>query len=107
MPQVLTDEGLAAENERLRARVGELESRCADINHAERFLDSIIDNIPMMVFVKDAAELRFVRLNKAEVDMINMPIGQLLGKNDHDLFPGDEADFFNEMDRQVLASGKL
>jgi PAS domain S-box-containing protein len=107
MSQVLTDDGLAAENERLRGRVAELEARCNDINHAERFLDSIIDNIPMMVFVKDAAELRFVRLNKAEVDMINMPIEELLGRNDHDLFPHDEADFFNEMDRKVLDSGKL
>src|SRR5687767_1260950 len=95
------------EIERLRGRVRALEARCAAMSQAERFLDSIIDNIPMMVFVKDAAELRFVRLNKAEVDMINMPIEDLLGKNDHDLFPHDEADFFNEMDRKVLDSGKL
>ena len=59
--------------------MAELEARCAAVGQAERFLDSIIDNIPMMVFVKDAAELRFVRLNKAEVDMINLPIEDLLG----------------------------
>ena len=98
---------LDAEVERLRERVAALEARCAAMSHAERFLDSIIDNIPMMVFVKDAAELRFVRLNKAEVEMINLPIEDLLGKNDHDLFPKDEADFFNEMDRKVLDSGQL
>src|SRR5678816_2021302 len=111
MTQVLggehqTDE-ILQENERLRARVAELEARCAAIGEAERFLDSIFDNIPLMVFVKDAAELRFVRLNKAEIDMINLPPEQLLGKNDHDLFPKEEADFFNAMDRQVLDSGQL
>ena len=109
MSQVLsgeppTDE-LLHENERLRARVAELEARCAAIGEAERFLDSIVDNIPLMVFVKDAAELRFVRLNKAELEMINLPVEQLLGKNDHDLFPKEEADFFNDMDRKVLDSG--
>src|SRR5687768_4064255 len=100
-------DGNGGETERLRARVAELEARCAAMSQAERFLDSIIDNIPTMVFVKDAAELRFVRLNKAEVEMINLPIDQLLGKNDHDLFPQDEADFFNDMDRKVLESGEL
>src|SRR3712207_3419837 len=107
MTQVLNDRDIAQENDRLRARVAELEARCAQQGQAERFLDSIIDNIPMMVFVKDAAELRFVRLNKAEVDMINMPVEQLIGKNDHDFFPKEEADFFNDMDRKVLESGTL
>jgi PAS domain S-box-containing protein len=111
MSQVLSGEHhieeLLHENERLRARVGELEARCAAIVEAERFLDSIVDNIPLMVFVKDAAELRFVRLNKSELDMLNMPPEQLLGKNDHDLFPKEEADFFNDMDRKVLDSGQL
>src|SRR6478736_6326815 len=111
MSQVLSGEHhveeLLHENERLRARVAELEARCTAIVEAERFLDSIVDNIPVMVFVKDAAELRFVRLNKSELDMLNMPPEQLLGKNDHDLFPKEEADFFNDMDRKVLDSGQL
>ena len=101
---------VSVENEQLRRRVADLEAelaRCADARQAERFLDSIVENIPLMVFVKDAAELRFVLLNKAELEMINLPQEQLIGKNDHDLFPSDEADFFNEMDRRVLESGKL
>ena len=31
----------------------------------ERFLDSIVENLPDMVFVKDARDLRFVRFNRA------------------------------------------
>ena len=114
MTQEPTGAGAAAgdggEVGRLRRRVEELEAelaRCADARQAERFLDSIVENIPLMVFVKDAAELRFVLLNKAELEMINLPREQLVGKNDHDLFPKDEADFFNDMDRKVLASGQL
>ena len=30
---------------------------------AESFLNSVFDNIPSMVFIKDARELRFVRVN--------------------------------------------
>src|SRR5688500_13148061 len=101
---------VSTQNEQLRRRVADLEAelaRCGDARQAERFLDSIVENIPLMVFVKDAAELRFVLLNKAELERINLPQEELIGKNAHDLFPSDEADFFNEMDRRVLESGKL
>jgi PAS domain S-box-containing protein len=111
MSQVLSGEHptqeLLHENDRLRARVAELEARCAAIVEAERFLDSIVDNIPIMVFVKDAAELRLVRINKAMLEMVDLPAEKLLGKNDHDIFPKEEADFFNDMDRKVLESGQL
>jgi PAS domain S-box-containing protein len=111
MAQVLngehhTDE-LLLENARLRARVAELEERCAAIGEAERFLDSIVDNIPTMVFVKAAADLRLVRVNKAMLELLNVRREQLLGKNDHDVFPKEEADFFNDMDRKVIESGQL
>lgn len=36
-----------------------------DLVESQRFFNSIVDNIPDMVFVKDSKELRFVFLNKA------------------------------------------
>jgi PAS domain S-box-containing protein len=60
-----------------------------------------------MIFVKDAATLRFVLLNKAEERMIGQPREQVLGLSDHDLFPKDEADFFTSKDRAVLNSGEF
>lgn len=71
------------------------------------FLDSLVDNIPNMVFVKDARELRFVRFNRAGEELLGLSSDQLLGKNDYDLFPEYQADFFTTKDRQTLASGKL
>jgi PAS domain S-box-containing protein len=77
------------------------------IRRSERFLDSVLENIPNMVFVKDAAELRFVRFNKAGEDLLGIPREELIGKCDHDLFPQDEADHFTEKDRHVLVSGEV
>ena len=74
---------------------------------ARAFLDSIIDNIPNMVFVKDAEHLRFVRLNSAAEDMLGFKREEMIGKSDHDLFPKEEADSFTAKDREVLASGEL
>ncbi len=68
------------------------------------FLDSIIENIPDMIFLKEARELRSVRFNRAGEQLLGLSREELIGKNDHDLFPASEADFFTEKDRQVLAS---
>ena len=71
---------------------------------AETFVDSIIENLPMMVFVKDAHDLKFVRMNRAGEDLLGLRREQLLGKSDYDFFPREEADFFTSKDRAVLAS---
>ena len=39
-------------------------------HHTQRFLSSIFDNLPDMIFVKDAEELRFVDFNKAGEKLI-------------------------------------
>jgi PAS domain S-box-containing protein len=82
--------------------------RAEDESHrAQKFLDSIVENIPNMVFVKDAKDLRFILQNKTGQQMIGHTQAELLGKCDHDFFPKEEADFFTAKDRAVLASGKM
>jgi PAS domain S-box-containing protein len=70
---------------------------------SERFLDSVLENLPSMVFVKDADELRFVRFNRAGEQLVGLPREQLVGRCDHDLFPRQDADLFVAKDREVLA----
>jgi PAS domain S-box-containing protein len=72
---------------------------------ADAFLDSILEHIPNMVFVKDAQQLRFVRFNRAGETLLGYSREALLGKSDHDFFPASEADAFTRRDREVLASG--
>lgn len=74
-----------------------------EIRQTQLFLDSIIENIPDMIFVKDAEFLNFVRLNKAGEELLGYSRQDLIGKNDYDLFPPVEADFFTAKDREVLA----
>ncbi|MDC4226375.1 MAG: PAS domain S-box protein [Candidatus Manganitrophus sp.] len=78
-----------------------------ELRNAEAFLNSIIENIPNMLFVKEVRELRFVRFNKAGEALLGYPREELIGKNDYDLFPEAQADFFTSKDRQVLGEGKL
>lgn len=73
-----------------------------DLLRAKSFLDSIVENIPDMVFVKDADDLSFVLFNRAGEELLGYRRADLIGKNDHDFFPKAEADFFTEKDRAVL-----
>jgi PAS domain S-box-containing protein len=94
--------------ESLTQRVAELQKDNERLRHVEWFADSIFENIPDMVFVKDAEHLRWVRLNRVAVeDYIGRPREWLIGRSDADVFPPEEAEFFNRIDRAVLASGKM
>jgi PAS domain S-box-containing protein len=71
------------------------------------FLDAILENIPNMVFVKDVNELRFMRFNKAGEELLGYSSKDLIGKNDYDFFPREQADFFIAKDKEVIEQGKL
>jgi PAS domain S-box-containing protein len=73
----------------------------------QNFLNSIIENIPNMLFVKDAKNLQFLRFNNAGEELLGYSRKSLIGKSDYDFFPPEEADFFIAKDREVLANSKV
>ncbi len=72
------------------------------LRDSEAFLNTVIEKIPHMIFVKDAKELRFVKFNEAGQKLLGYSLEELAGKNDYDLFPKEQADYFTEKDRVVL-----
>jgi PAS domain S-box-containing protein len=100
-------------NERLRFELAErqraeeaLAKRAAELEESRNFLDSIIENIPHMLFTKDATDLRFIHFNGAGKEILGLDATEMIGKSDYDLFPQREADFFTAKDREVLFAGK-
>jgi PAS domain S-box-containing protein len=82
--------------------IGKLKAAQGALQEANAFLDAIVENIPSMIFVKEAASLRFARINRAEETLLGIPREALLGKSDHELFPAEQADLFTAKDREVL-----
>ena len=78
-----------------------------ELKNSQRLLDSIIENIPVMVFLKDARSLRFEMFNKAGELLLGYARKDLIGENDYDLFPKEQADGFTQNDRIVLQSHQL
>lgn len=92
---------LRESNEDLEKRVLE---RTGALSERERFLTAVFENIPNMIFVKDARTLRYVRFNKAGEEMLGLSREEMLGKTDYELFPQGIAMGFTANDRLVLAT---
>ncbi len=78
-----------------------------ELREANAFLDSIVENIPDMIFVKRAGDHMFVRFNRAGEELIGVPRSELIGKTDHDFYPREQADFFHMKDRETLENRRL
>jgi PAS domain S-box-containing protein len=88
--------------ENVHVRTRELLNANRELSDTQTFLDSVIENIPNMIFVKDAKNLSFIRLNRAGEELLGYSRLDLLGKSDHDFFPAEQAEFFVNKDREVL-----
>ncbi|MCK5707623.1 MAG: response regulator [Candidatus Aureabacteria bacterium] len=101
------NEEIKRSNEKLQVEITEKKKTQEKLDKKQNFLDSIVQNIPNMIFVKDAKDLKFTMFNKAGEDILQIKTEMLIGKNDYDFFPKEQADFFTEKDRKVLKEGKM
>jgi PAS domain S-box-containing protein len=99
--------GLIIWNRKLSREIRYRKEAESALKKNEGFLNNIIENIPIMIFLKESCDLRFVKFNKAGEDLLGYSREDLLGKNDYDFFPPAQADFFTAKDRSVLTDGKL
>jgi PAS domain S-box-containing protein len=66
------------------------------LRDANVFLDAIIENVPLMLFIKDSESLRFVRVNRAGEDLLGWPREALVRKDDFDFGPGNRPSSLSE-----------
>jgi len=74
------------------------------LEESKALIETVVENVPLMIFLKEAEDLRFVLFNRAGEELLGYDRTELLGKNNLDLFPPDQAAFFMAKDREVLAS---
>ena len=80
------------------------EQRRAEIerDRSRAFLDTILDNIPVTLVVKDARSRRYVLLNRAGENFFGVSREEMVGKTAHDLFTRDQADIIDQRDDALL-----
>ena len=77
------------------------------LRRSESFLAGVVDNVPDMVFVKDARDLRFVLVNRAEEALLGRSREELIHGTDLGPSTPAEVEFFEAADRQVLETGQI
>jgi diguanylate cyclase (GGDEF)-like protein/PAS domain S-box-containing protein len=75
-----------------------------DLRSTRAFLDTVIENVPAVLFVKEPKELRYVLINRAGEELLGVSREEMIGKNDYDLVPREEADLASARDREILRS---
>jgi diguanylate cyclase (GGDEF)-like protein/PAS domain S-box-containing protein len=78
-----------------------------ELRRTREFLNSIVENVPTMVFVKEALEHRYILVNRAAESMLGIPRDQLIGKSDYDILPPAEAEASFRKEEDVLRAGGL
>jgi diguanylate cyclase (GGDEF)-like protein/PAS domain S-box-containing protein len=80
--------------------------REAEIQETKKFLQTMIDHLPVALFVKDGHPEKFGQMilwNKTCEKMFGVTAQQAIGKTVYDHFPLEQAQFFEEKDRQAFA----
>ena len=79
-----------------------------ELRDNKTLMQTILDNMPLALFVKDVRQgYRYRFINRMAEEIFSMNNKVVVGHLDHDLFPKAEADFFRQTDELVMAGGKL
>ncbi len=76
-----------------------------NLERTQTFLNTIIENVPATLVVKDAREHRYVLINRAGEELFGLAREEMIGKNAYDLFAKEQADLIIARDTEALQSG--
>jgi two-component system, sensor histidine kinase and response regulator len=77
-----------------------------ELAHERRLFQALMDNIPDTIYFQDAA-CRFMRINKAQANLLGIPDPQeAIGKTDFDFFPHEFAQSCYDAEQKLLQSGQ-
>jgi diguanylate cyclase (GGDEF)-like protein/PAS domain S-box-containing protein len=99
--QPMADGGFVATHEDITER----QRAQRELKSTKIFLDTVIENIPMPIVVKDAQTQKFIFVNHAYEEFIGRTRDQLIGLTVHDLFSPEHAQKVVERDNEAMRTG--
>ena len=74
-----------------------------ELGEAKQFLNSIIENVPVAVVVKDAVTRKFILVNRAFEAMLKVTRDEVIGKTVFDIYRTKDAERIDATDSEALA----
>ncbi|MBW2567852.1 MAG: PAS domain S-box protein [Deltaproteobacteria bacterium] len=71
-----------------------------ELAESKRYLKAILDNIPAPIYLKDSAG-KYLLINRQYEMLVHIPMKEIIGKNDFDVFPEHVATLFRSQDEKV------
>jgi diguanylate cyclase (GGDEF)-like protein/PAS domain S-box-containing protein len=75
-----------------------------DLRRTKKFLDTVIENVPMPIVVKSVSDSRFMLVNKAAEDLHGYRREDVVGKTLFDIFANDRPSRFAAQDSECVAN---
>jgi diguanylate cyclase (GGDEF)-like protein/PAS domain S-box-containing protein len=73
-----------------------------ELRRTRAFLDTVVENMPVALSVKDAKEFRYALVNRAAEEFFGLTSEEMIGKSAAELFPQQAIVAFSALDRQAV-----
>ena len=82
--------------------ITERRNATSELKRARAFLDTVIENVPVSVFVKDARSLRYILVNRAAEALWGLSRDEIVGKTADEVLPKKAADAITACEIELL-----
>jgi PAS domain S-box-containing protein len=76
-----------------------------ELRRVRNYLDLVVENLPVLVSVREAETGRFVSLNRAGEQITGLSRNQVVGRTWREVYARQFADLYAELDRKALGTG--
>jgi PAS domain S-box-containing protein len=76
-----------------------------ELRRVRNYLDLVVENLPVLVSVREAGTGRFVSLNRAGEQITGLARHQVVGRTWSEIYARQFADLYIELDRKALTTG--
>jgi diguanylate cyclase (GGDEF)-like protein/PAS domain S-box-containing protein len=76
-----------------------------ELARTHKFLDTVIENVPTTIVVKNADDRRYILINRAGEKLFGLRRTEMIGKTAFDIYPENVAERVTARDSDVLTSG--
>ena len=78
-----------------------------ELEHTRSFLDTIIENVPSPIIVKDIPDLRYCLINRAAEKYLGVGREHMLGKTTSEVMPAASAKVIDAEDQRLIETGQI